>query len=394
MKRIAILTLVFYDYGTRLQSYALCKIINRIFNGTISVEVLNTESSWSIKTNVFKFIVSSSIKSYKLGALKHIFEVFKYMCESHRIYTGKDHTVEIKERKDSFNNLISKIPYTSTYYSFDDIRKGRLPEYDALLVGSDQVWNGIKVGNQDIFMLDFLKREKGLTYAASFGMTSIPPSMKEDYIRRIQNFDSLLIREQEGVNLCRELGRNDARLVLDPTLLLDSTEYKDVISEKPIIDGDFVLVYSLNYSYKIFDEAYKLGEKNNCKMVVLKRSFCPPNITKYKDAIELYAESPESFLWLIQNAKCIITNSYHALLFSINFNKNFYLYLDNADEENSRLLTIINMCRLDKQVFWETEYLPKEICMVNYTETNRILYEERLNSIHLLKESICKKLHL
>ena len=394
MKRIAILSLVFYNYGTRLQSYALCRIINRLFKDTVSVEVLNTESSWSIKTNVVKFIVSSSIRNYKLRSFKHILEVFKYMYESNKIYTGKDHTKEIKERKDAFNNIISKIPYTNSYYSFDEIRNGLLPRYDAVLVGSDQVWNGIKVGNQDIFMLDFLKGEKGLTYAASFGMTSIPPSMLDDYKRRINNFDSLLIREQEGVDICRELGRNDSHLVLDPTLLLVSSEYEDVISEEPIIQGKYVLVYSLNYSYRIFDEAYKLSKQNNCIMVVLKRSFCPPDISRYKDAVELYAESPESFLWLIKNAKCIVTNSYHALLFSINFNKNFYLYLDNADEENSRLLTIINMVGLNSQVFWETNYLPRVIHEIDYTETNTILQEERTKSIQLLKESICKKLQL
>ena len=372
----------------------MCKIINRIFNDSISVVVLNTESPWGITTNVFRFIVASSVKNYRFGAIKHILEVYRYMRESHIIYTGKDHTSEIKERKEAFGNIISKIPYSSTYYSFDDIRKGRLPKFDAILVGSDQVWNGVKVGNQDIFMLDFLKGEKGLTYAASFGMTRIPRSMKEDYIRLIQNFDSLLIREQEGVDLCRALGRDDAQLVLDPTLLLEGSEYDDLISDKPIIDGDFVLVYSLNYSYKIFDEAYCLSNRNNCKMVILKRSFCPPDVTKYKEAIELYAESPESFLWLIKNAKCIITNSYHALLFSINFNKSFYLYLDNADEENSRLLTIIDMIGLKTQVFWETGYLPKEIHEIDYTETNRILLEERTKSIQLLQESISKKLQL
>lgn len=393
MKRIAIVTLVFYNYGTRLQSYALCKILNRLFKDTLSVEVLNMESSWSFKTNRFKFIASNSIKNYKLGAIRHILEVYKYLFES-RIYSSKDHTSEVSDRQKSFNKLISKIPYTSAYYSFDDLRNGRLPEYDAVLVGSDQVWNGIKVGNQDIFMLDFLEGKKGLTYAASFGMTSIPPSMFNDYKKRIQNFDSLLIREQEGINLCRELGRDDAYLVLDPSLLLEGCEYDDVVLEKPVIDGDYVFVYSLNYSYKIFDEAYKLSRRNNCKMVVLKRSFCPPDITRYYNAVELYAESPESFLSLIKNAKCIITNSYHALLFSINFKKSFYLYLDNADEENSRLLTTINTCGLNGQVFWETERLPEEINTIDYTDTDKILREERTKSVQLLKDSICKKLQL
>ena len=70
------------------------------------------------------------------------------------------------------------------------------------------------------------------------------------------------------------------------------------------------------------------------------------------------------------------------------------MYLDNADEENSRLLTIIDMIGLKTQVFWETGYLPKEIHEIDYTETNRILLEERTKSIQLLQESISKKLQL
>jgi hypothetical protein len=127
-------------------------------------------------------------------------------------------------------------------------------------------------------------------------------------------------------------------------------------------------------------------------MIVLKRSFCPPEVaTKYPGAKEFFAVSPEDFLWLIDNAKCVVTNSYHALLFSVNFSSPFYLYLDNADEENSRLLTLTSLLNLEEQVFWESGHLPKSVSTIDYTQPHNILNQEREMSIKLLKESIENK---
>ena len=392
MKRLAILTLVFNNYGTRLQSYALCRVLNNLFPNNVSVEVINTEGAWSNRSNVLKYVIGRSFKSYGLKAFRHIYDVFKFILYRRKMMKA-DHSAELKKRNASFERIISVIPYSS-FYSFDDIRKNKLPTYDAYLVGSDQVWNGIKVGNQDIYMLDFVKGCKGLTYAASFGMTTIPYSMRQDYQNRINNFSSLLIREQEGVELCKLLGRDDASLVLDPTLLLEREDYNGLITQKNVVEGDYILVYSLNYSYKIYEEAYRLSKRSSCKMVVLKRSLCPPEISRFGNSIELYAESPENFLWLINNAKCIITNSYHALLFSIIFNRDFFLYLDNADEENSRLLTTVKLFGLTDQTYWETSHLPNRIINIDYSQTNTLLQEKRNQSIQLLKDSISKHLGL
>ena len=387
MRKIAILTLVFDNYGTRLQSYALTKKLKEIVSDDTVVEVIDIEGCWSNRGIKISKLVKDIIKSYGFKSVYKIFSFASYIIES-RLINRQDHTIERQSRTKLFRNFVEKIPYTSKHYSCEDVRKGLLPDYDLVLVGSDQVWNGIKVGNQDIYMLDFLKGKKGITYAASFGMTSIPQEMLPDYKKRINNFTSLLIREKEGVELCEKIGRNDAKFVLDPTLLLKKDDYIPIISKDNLVDSDYILVYSLNFSYKIFDEAFKLAKKNNAKMVVLKRSFCPPNVSKYKESVELYAVSVEGFLNLVNNAKCIVTNSYHALLFSINFNRNFYLYLDNADEENSRLLSIVNICNLEGYVYWETGSLPTQISNIDYKGVNSILDEYREQSIELLKKSI------
>lgn len=395
MKKIAVLTLVFDNYGTRLQTYALCKVLQEIVKDEATVEVVNLEGTWGGPGSAIskKKQLLDVFKTYGIHIPARLLEVVRWKMTAKEI-AKQDHSAEIADRSSLFEHIRSLIPYTETYYTCEDIRNGKLPKYDAYVVGSDQVWNGIKVGNQDIFMLDFLPIDgKGLTYAASFGMTKFPQSMYDDYKRRINNFSSLLIREQEGVTMCKQLGRDDAKFVLDPTLLLCKSDYMTDLSyqKNRIGGGNFILVYSLNGSIKIYDEAYKLAKKNGCNMVVLKRNFCPPAIgANYPGSEELFSVSPEEFLWLIENASCVITNSYHALLFSVNFKTNFYLYLDNADEENSRLLTLSRLCHLEDRICWATGHLPYSFNDIDYTPVHEILREQKEHSIALLKESILR----
>ncbi|WP_294111991.1 polysaccharide pyruvyl transferase family protein [uncultured Fibrobacter sp.] len=386
MKKIGILTLVFQNYGTRLQSYALCKAIEKICPKDLSFEVIDMEGIWETKFINRKKLFFKSFFCYGFRGFAYIANLIRWKVQNRKL--NKDsHQDAWNKRGRLFDTLVSKIPYSSKKYSCAELRTGALDSYDEILVGSDQVWNGVKVRCQDIYMLDCFKK-KGYTYAASFGITHIPKEMEDDYRHRIDNFKTLLVREEEGIKLCETLGRNDAKCVLDPTLLLKGEEYNALVENEALVTGDYVLVYSLNYSYKIYSQAYKLAKRNNCKMVVLKRSFCPPDISKFPGAEELFIVSPEGFLWLIKNAKCVVTNSYHALLFSINFNKNFYLYLDNCDEENSRLLTLVRQCNLNNRVFWETGNLPSTIGDIDFEFTNKRISELREDSILLLQDTL------
>lgn len=389
MKYIGVLTLVFQNYGTRLQSYALSKILEKIKPNDTCVEIIDLETTWTDKPLSYLHFGGKIVRAYKLKAIFYIFNLIRWIIENRKI-NKQDYSEERQKRFSLFSSIISQIPYTKHKYTCNEIRKGMLKDYDAIIVGSDQVWNGIKVRNQDVFGLKFFSKLK-LTYAASFGMTSIPPKLLDDYKKNIISFDKLLMREQEGADICKALGRNDAEIVLDPTLLLNEQDYNSLVSHSELnISGDYILVYSLNYSYKIFKQAHKLAKQNHCKTIVLKRSICPPNVSKFDDVQELYAVSPEGFLWLVKHAKCVITNSYHALLFSVNFKTDFYLYLDNCDEENSRMLTIIRMLNLERLVFWETQNLPLDFPKINFNKLDKTIESQRLHSIELLKESLKK----
>ena len=379
-----------------MQSYALCRAI-RSFN-LVEPEVVNLKDSWhgtNVKISRKKQLIDV-LKTYKLKSFKKIVDFIRWQSQFKAIRKNAGFFNESNARKDElFLNFDKNIPYTNKVYSLDDIRGGQLADYDLFMVGSDQVWNAPRLGCIDVYMCDFLhKKKSGLSYAASFAINEIPENLLEDYKKYIQNMDTLLVREARGVELCKQLGRGDAKHVVDPTLLLEGKDYEELISDpvNMVGTGDYILVYSLTSSMKIYEQASKLAARNKCKMVMLKRVPCPPIASTFKNAIDLLEVGPAEFLSLIKHAKCVVTGSYHALMFSLLLHTDFYIYLDDANAENSRLLSTLDMFGLNGQLYYETSSLPKVLPHVNYDAVEPILKKKREESLQLLRESIEKKL--
>lgn len=397
MKKLAILTLVINNYGTKLQSYALARAIKSL--GLVEPEVINLQGSWHGKTVRIsrKKQLLDVLKTYKLKSFKKIIDFVRWNYEFKVVRQNGDSFVESKSRKDAlFQEFDKLIPYSKRAYTLEDVRGRQLSDYELFLVGSDQVWNAPRVGCLDVYMCDFLhKKRSGLSYAASFAISSIPEHLRADYTKYIENMDTLLVREERGVELCRELGRDDAKHVVDPTLLLEGKDYEELTTRPTALvgEGDYVLVYSLTSSMKIYREASKLAKRNNCKMVMLKRVPCPPLASSFKDAIDLLEVGPAEFISLIKYAKCVVTGSYHALMFSLLMHTNFYIYMDDASAENSRLLSSLAMFGLEKQLHYETSSLPKTLPQIDFEAVEPIMKTKREESLELLRESIERKVN-
>lgn len=396
MKKLAILTLVINNYGTKLQSYALCKAIKSL--NLVEPEVVNLQGSWhgsTVKISRKKQLIDV-LKTYKLKSFKKIIDFIRFAYEYNIIRENGDaYKEEVSKMGVLYLKFNQNIPYSKTIYTLDDIRDGKLSNYDMFLVGSDQVWNGPRVGCLDVYMCDFLHQKRSaLSYAASFAISDIPDNMRDEYAKYIQNMKTLLVREEKGVELCKQLGRDDAKHVVDPTLLLEGKDYEELVCKPVDLVGndDYILVYSLTTSMKIYEEASKLAEKYHCKMVMLKRGAHPPLASIFKNAIDLIAVGPKEFLSLIKYAKCVVTGSYHALQFSLLFHTNFYIYLDDANAENSRMVSTLTMFGLDKQLYYETSSLPKILPQVDFDAVEPIIKSKREESMRLLKESIEKRL--
>lgn len=185
----------------------------------------------------------------------------------------------------------------------------------AMIVGSDQVWRPKYNSHLYSAYLDFVKDNsvKRIAYAASFGVGEWEYTKEQEATCRelIGQFDAISVREQSGVNLCKEHFGVSAQCVLDPTLLLDREVYEDLCASITKED-DSILVYMVDYSEAIKQQAEKLSQATGLPIKIIEAD---KGVTE-KDSVA-------KWLAAFRDAKYVITDSFHGTVFSIIFEKNF-----------------------------------------------------------------------
>lgn len=213
--------------------------------------------------------------------------------------------------------------------------------YDAFITGSDQVFNFTLTDNDTTYLLDFIKdTNKKYSYAASFGRNDLPDSEKALAALWLKQFKTISVREASAVPLAKELsGKKDVRADIDPTLLLSKEDWrKTAVMPK---ENDYILLYLMSDNSSIREFAYSLAEKTGLKLIML--SIYP----SFHKGIKTLCPTPQEWLGYFLNAKYIVTNSFHGLAFSINFNKDFFVdLLPPPSKVNSRLENLLDLTGL------------------------------------------------
>ena len=253
-------------------------------------------------------------------------------------------------------------------------------KYDKFVVGSDIVWE-LNVTNGDFtYYLDFVNdNTKKYAYASSFGYAEIPKKYLSRCKELLSQFQGIAVREQSGKRIIFDLLNRVVQVVLDPTLLLHREEWFEIISFKPQIEK-YILIYFTDKDNKIMAFAERLANKTACKIVLISSS-----IKNIKGVINIKNPSIDEFLGWIRYADYVITASYHGMLFSINFNKQFY-YINRTHKD--RMETIANELTLQSR---DIEYcLDEEFSFINYDTVNRKLEQMRKESLMILGEIVNK----
>lgn len=345
------------NYGAVFQTYALCETIK---NQGYDCEVIDYRCEF-LEKQYRKFGIYDLFNPKKIALilLKNIpirdntlnFENFrnKHLTLSERIYNSP---LDLKES----NNI-----------------------YDVFITGSDQVWSYYCAGFDKSYFLDFVSTvNKKTSYAASFGVTSIPNEYKTDYIELLNEFNSISVREEQGAKLVKELTNENVEVVLDPTLLLSHKQWEK-IAVPHIKNKKYILIYLLAESDTLFSFAKKIANEKNLEIIYIHdRLFSKKGVTN------LNKVSPEEWLSLFKNAEMIITNSFHGICFSINFNKEFYVeFLPEPAKVNSRLENILKAFDLENRVINSCT-----TTKIDYEKVNKILEEKRRQSLCFIKEHI------
>lgn len=261
---------------------------------------------------------------------------------------------------------------TERFYDAIDLRQLN-GKYDLFISGSDQVWACDLNYYDDSYFLNFVdERYRKISYAASFGRTinMLTEEEREFIAPLLQKLDAISVREDSGVEVVKDLtGRLDAVPVLDPTFLLEKKDWEKVASHEHKGKGRKYILCYLMQSKRNDSEALTLAKQmsKNTGLPIIK--ICR-GLTSFIWGETLYIPTVEEWLGLFMDAEYIITNSFHGMAFSINFKKNFTVFLegDLASGRNSRIydrckdLNLLDRIRIvgdkssDKNIVKEIDY--------------------------------------
>lgn len=299
MKKIGILTLHYADgYGACLQAYALRRVINS-FPGC-SAEIINYVPS------AFKYPVyeESDIGYEKMVAKRTKFEHFlSTQCG-------------IKE------NIQNSVDGTG---------------YDIVCAGSDQIWN--LSWDVSEYFLPHVKNKKKISYAASFGINQNSIFWNDQiYSKYLSEFDAISLREAKEQKKTEELSGKACEVVLDPTLLLDAEDYECICNDKNTKE-DFIFLFWIKHDNNFLQGIEFANKLSRNLGIGIIHSFADnPKGIIYNDMGTMIYKGIEDFLYYIKNASYVVTNSYHASLFSIQFGTRFYTF--NVDSMRDRIETL------------------------------------------------------
>ena len=235
------------------------------------------------------------------------------------------------------------------YTSYEQLKENP-PEADIYIVGSDQVWNFSFYSDKvykcknvlHAYFLDFGKPSvKRMSYAASWSCADLSKDFIEEIAPLLKKFEYVSVREKNGIELCKKCGYDKAEFRCDPTLLNDASCYRNLYKNNVTAKQNkkYILVYRLSNPCD-FDIAsiYKWAAEKNLEVIyVTGNNF----YDKYKKTFATI----EDWLYLIDNAEYVITNSFHCCVFSLLFKKKFAVVplSEKWAQMNSRLETLFNI---------------------------------------------------
>lgn len=352
--KIGIITFHDYNnYGAILQSYALQKVL--MSRGCDS-EIIDYKCEYIRKPYRL-------INLRKKGLFTYLFGLVGFICYLPR-----------KKRCDIFRKQMKySMPFCDS--NIDKIAD----TYDAYITGSDQVWN-YKLTNFDKnYFLKFVSDDtKKFSYAASFGLTILDEQYKSEYAKLLSSFNAITVREEQGANIVNELTSRMPEIVLDPTLMLTCEEWNEV-TKKYKNDSDYILVYQLGLSKKVIEFTKKLSNECNCKII-----FVPFPLGKFIKSKISISIGPDGWLGLFKNAKYVVTDSFHGIIFSVLFNKNFYAEV-SGQHKNSRAENFLSRFKLSDRIIDNVKDLHQ---IIDYNEVNKEITIEREKSIQCLKNML------
>ena len=309
-----------YDnYGTRLQNYALCRVLEACNVQPITLALI--DGGTVVKRLLKNFL---SLLPEQWGHVSH-YRVDRYK----------------RQMFARFNKHLNLLPIRSSQLSKLDFT------HACAIAGSDQIWSpkhlSVNPHDADLFFLRFVPQNKRFAYAPSFGSADVPEWYGLRYAQYITEFNKLSVREETGRDIIQSLIGRDAQVMPDPTFLLSRDEWKQLTeSTKPpvtVSDKSFALVYFLSeQSTEVRSHIAAYAKTRGLRIISI-----AGNQVLDGDIIA----TPDVFVSLIRHAVTVFTDSFHAAVFSIIMQTPFVVFRRTDVDQISRLQTLLRTYRLE-----------------------------------------------
>lgn len=366
MKKIGAITFhASYNFGSNLQAYALQEYIKKIGKNKVEYKIIN------FRTNKQK-----EMYQYKKNS-KGIKLIFK------KIIYGK----KLNKREEKFEEFINtNFNLTKEYKKASELKEEDF-NYDYYISGSDQIWNLSARDFEWAYYLDFIKKGKKISYAASAGPIQRKKTKedKEKIRELVSQYDCLSVREEGTHELIKEATGKEAKINVDPTILLTKENWEKMLPKEKIYNKPYILYYTLKPSKSRSLLLKKLGKKLNKKVVVANPSFKYDLLGGF---VKKYESGPIEFLNLIKNADLVVSSSFHGTVFSILFNKPFFALNGKND---FRISTLLKKSGLEDRAILEDDDISKLVnCAynVNFKQANDNIDKERKKSKIYLENAL------
>lgn len=355
MKTVGILTFQWAsnrNFGASLQAYAHKTLINKILKNK-NTQIINfNPTTITLKGKILIYFTAKNFKKYNK----------------------------------KFLNLTKKITSLENLKRLND-------KFNIFIVGSDQVWRGIwLLESKKHYFFDFVNDDKKkIAYAASFGVDywEGTPELTEEIKPLIKRFDHISVREESGIDICKNtFGIDNAVCVLDPTLMISREDYQPILDDwqdKSHLKRKYIAHMLLDDTAELKKESQNIADYLKADINYIKgKAFkiLGKNITFYNKVSQ--------WLTYLKDAELVITDSFHCTVFSLIFHKKFVV-VANPERGIARLETLLSKVGLEDRFFTDIKDVMKSGILdkeIDYNEVDKKLEVHRKYSMDFLKKAL------
>ena len=368
------------NYGGNLQAFALCRCLNKMGDDAEQICFQYTAKRSFLKRLVGKNIFKTAVIKVKAKLIHK-----KIQDENLKYNVIERHVAAFED----FNQNV--VPNSGKVYDSNNIN-ACVNCYDAFITGSDQVWNVTWYYPE--FFLDFVPSDKiKLSYAASIAKSRLTEEQKNIFRKSLRDYRAVSVREKSAEDLIKDLSPVPVQTVLDPTLILEKEDWDNICSDR-VVNEDYVFCYFLGENKCSRRLAEDFARKNNLKLVTIPHS---GGAIKLADRdfgeIKLFDATPNDFISLIKHAKYVFTDSFHAVVFSYIYQKQYFIFnRDKSGSMSSRITDITELFGTQERFCFskarESVGYIEALEPIDYTKENPTFDELKKKSIDFLKDNL------